>query len=72
MSLYKAQIIDLGRSHVNKDFFYNKLPELRREIQSHLMSKGWDLHQVDNTDTYKVVAGFREVGTVIVTEVKSI
>lgn len=70
--LYKAQLIDVGRAHVNKDFFYNTQKELEKEIGSHLAYKGWDLHEIDPPGTWRLDAGFRTAGTIIITDVKLI
>lgn len=68
--LYKAQLVDIGRSKSNRDVYYNTRSELHKEIQKHLVSKGWDMSETETAGTYEISTGRSIVGTVIVTEVK--
>lgn len=69
--LYKAQLIDVGRSKANRHVYFNSNRELIKEIQKHLMSKGWGLDETATSGTYEVTTGRNIAGTVIVTEVKA-
>lgn len=71
--LFLAKLIDVGRSQINKDFYFNKTTELHKELQKHLASRHWGLEEMEEgTDKYEITSGLRVAGTVIVTEVKAI
>jgi len=70
--LFKAQFIEIGRSRVNKDFFFNTKQELHKEIGKYIASKGWGLEETEVADRWEIQSGFRTAGTIIITEVKPI
>lgn len=70
--LYRANIIELGRSKHNADIFFNTTAELHKYIGKHLRSKHWGMEETDMPDTWDITSGHRSVGTVVITEVKAL
>lgn len=70
--LFRAKIINLGRGRVNKDIFFNDTKELHKVIDKHVASKGWGMDETEIEGTWEVTAGYRTIGTVIITAVTAL
>lgn len=64
----KAQLINLGRSQINKVVEVKGRKELHKEIQRHLVSKGWYMDEVYELGTWVIYVGYRQVGKVKILE----
>lgn len=65
----RVQFIDLGRKNINKVITVKDNSALRKEIKKHILSKYWDLEEMDETNTsYAVVCGVRTVGEIKILE----
>lgn len=60
----KYKLINIGRNKVNREVDVPNEDDLYGEVGKHLMSRNIDLMTQDDGKTFKVYAGFREVGTV--------
>ena len=75
--LFEAEFVQLGRSKVCKKFYYNTKTQLHKEIQKHLATRNWDMlfmstSKDGQTDLYEISSGWRQVGSVIIKEVKEV
>lgn len=67
---FKAQFVNVGRNNVCRDVYFDTTRELHKEIQKHILSKGWGMEETETEGTWQITCGFRVTGTIIITEVK--
>lgn len=67
--MIKAQLIDVGRNKVNKTVEVKDTKALHREIDKHILSKGWGMDftgEEEGKDVYAITAGWNTVGKVVI------
>lgn len=66
--MIKAQLINVGRSNINKTIEVKDVKSLHKEIGKYVISKNWGMEEGENENEWEITSGWRTVGKVIIIE----